>query len=90
MNPATIDQPTAPVRQPAAKAKPKARTRISRFPFQFHYAINIPMQRSIERLTGINSLMDAAQIGRLSLHLWLAQNDMQYREEVTGNRSNGD
>jgi hypothetical protein len=88
MNHAMIDQPTAPVREPAAKAKPKAR-RISRYPFQFHYAISPAMQRSIERLSGINSLMDAAQIGRVSLHVWLAQNDSQCRDEVSGNSNGG-
>ena len=88
MSTAATNGPVAPDREPAAKVKqPPARraTRVSRFPFQFHFAINIPMQRSLERLTGLNSLWDSAQIGRMALHSWLVQNDPQYREEVTGN-----
>jgi hypothetical protein len=86
MNSPAANGPAAPVREPAAKVKPKAATRISRFPYQFHFAISPAMQRSLERLTGHNSLWDSAQIGRLSLHSWLLQNDMQYHEEVTGTR----
>ena len=85
MSTATANGPAAPVREPAAKVKPKAATRVSRFPYQFHFAISPAMQRSLERLTGHNSLWDSAQIGRLSLHSWLLQNDPQYHAEVTGN-----
>lgn len=88
MSTGTANGPVVTGREPASKVKqPPARraTRVSKFPFQFHYAINIPMQQSLERLTGLNSLWDSAQIGRMALHSWLLQNDPQYREEVTGN-----
>ena len=91
MSTATTNGPVALDREPAAKAKqppaqrPRRATRVSKFPFQFHFAINIPMQRSLERLTGLNSLWDSAQIGRMALHQWLVQNDPGYREEVSGN-----
>ena len=73
MSTAAANGPAAPVREPAAKVKTSqgGHSGISRFPYQFHFAISPAMQRSMERLTGTNSLWNSAQIGRLSLHSWL-------------------
>ena len=85
MNTATAREPAIPEQRPAIPVQKPTRARalsVSRWPFQFHYSISPAMQESIERLSGQNSLMTAAQIGRLSLHVWLAQNDPAYAKTL--------
>jgi hypothetical protein len=49
-----------------------------RFPARFHMAISIPMAQSLQRLTGGNSLLAEADIGRLALNAYLVANDPHY------------
>ena len=84
MNTTTVQEPAIPVQKSATPVqKPtKAKTpSVGRWPFQFHYSISPAMQESIERLSSQND-MTAAQIGRLSLRIWLAQNDPAFAKTL--------
>jgi hypothetical protein len=64
---------------PVATTKAKRRqTPAVKFPARFHMAISIPMAESLRRLTGGNSLLAEADIGRLALNAYLMANDPQY------------
>jgi hypothetical protein len=64
---------------PVATTKAKRRqTPVVKFPARFHMAISIPMAESLRRLTGGNSLLAEADIGRLALNAYLMANDPQY------------
>jgi DNA-binding FadR family transcriptional regulator len=66
-----------------AGTKAKGRQKpITRFPLQFHFAISRAMNNSILRLTAGNSLLAAADIGRLALHNYLLANDPGYQREI--------
>jgi hypothetical protein len=60
------------------KERPKP---IERFPQKFHFAISNAMNDSLKRLTGGNSLLAEADIGRLALHAYLLQNDPYYARQ---------
>jgi hypothetical protein len=47
-------------------------------------AISIPMAESLRRLTGSNSLLAEADIGRLALNAYLMANDPYYAKAMGG------
>jgi hypothetical protein len=64
-----------------AKVRQKA---VIRFPYQVHCGITPAMNAAIERITNGNSLLATSDVIRLSLHGYLLQNDLQYRQAVGG------
>jgi hypothetical protein len=76
---ATPNTQSAKPDTPVATTKAKRRqTPVVKFPARFHMAISIPMAESLRRLTGGNSLLAEADIGRLALNAYLMANDPQY------------
>ena len=68
---------------PQAVAKSERRKSVEKFPLKFHYAITRAMNDSLQRMTGMNSLLSPSDIGRLSLHSYLLANDPQYVKAVS-------
>jgi len=86
---ARTDTQAAKPDTPVATTKAKRRqTPVVKFPARFHMAISIPMAESLRRLTGGNSLLAEADIGRLALNAYLMANDPQYLRAMTGGNSN--
>ena len=78
---------TQPARAAPADASTKAKARhkaVVRFPLRFHCAISLAMGRSLQRMTGSNSLVTESDIGRLALHSYLLANDPHYGRELSG------
>ena len=61
----------------------KRQTPAVRFPARFHMAISLEMANSLRRLTGGNSLLAEADIGRLALNAYLMANDPHYANVMT-------
>jgi hypothetical protein len=76
--------PTNPSTQNADTKARKRQTPIVKFPARFHMAISIPMAESLRRLTGSNSLLAEADIGRLALNAYLMANDPYYAKAMGG------
>jgi len=75
----TPDTQAAKPSTPAATTTARKRqTATVRFPARFHMAISIEMANSLRRLTGGNSLLAEADIGRLALNAYLVANDPHY------------
>ena len=90
MTPETARPDTQSARPNPQDATTKARKRQSpvvRFPGRLHLAVTAAMINSLRRLTGGNSLLAEADIGRLALHGYLLANDPLYQRELGG--SNG-
>jgi len=71
-------QSTKPNTQAATTTARKRQSPAVRFPARFHMAISIEMANSLRRLTGGNSLLAEADIGRLALNAYLVANDPHY------------
>jgi hypothetical protein len=56
---------------------------VERFPLKAHTRISIAMHRSLQRLTGGNSLFSESVILRLALHQYLIANEPNYTREVS-------
>jgi hypothetical protein len=78
-------KPDTPVATTAAR---KRQTAAVRFPCRFHYAISEHMAESLRRLTGGNSLLAEADIGRLALNAYLLANDPYYARLMRGGGGN--
>src|SRR5262249_11756221 len=68
-------KPSTPSTTTMAK---KRQSPVVKFPARFHMAISIEMANSLRRLTGGNSLLAEADIGRLALNSYLMANDPHY------------
>jgi hypothetical protein len=77
-------QPTKPNTPSATTTARKRQSPIVKFPARFHMAISIPMAESLQRLTGSNSLLAEADIGRLALNAYLMANDPHYARVMRG------
>ena len=77
-------QPTKPNTQAATTGARKRQTPAVRFPARFHMAISLEMANSLQRLTGGNSLLAEADIGRLALNAYLMANDPYYARVMRG------
>jgi hypothetical protein len=85
---ARTDTPVAKPDTQSATTKAKRRqTPVVKFPARFHMAISIPMAESLRRLTGGNSLLAEADIGRLALNAYLMANDPQYANVMRNGRA---
>jgi hypothetical protein len=71
-------QPAKPVGDGPTTGAKRRQSSIVKFPLRFHCAITSAMGDSLRRLTGSNSLLAEADIGRLALHSYLTANDPQY------------
>ena len=80
-------QPAKPNTQAANTTARKRQSAAVRFPARFHMAISIEMANSLRRLTGGNSLLAEADIGRIALNAYLMANDPHYARAM-GVRSN--
>jgi hypothetical protein len=78
-------QSAKPNTQAATTKARKRQAPAVRFPARFHMAISIPMAESLQRLTGGNSLLAEADIGRLALNAYLTANDPHYARIMRGN-----
>ena len=77
-------QPTTPNTPAATTTAKKRQTPVVKFPARFHMAISIPMAESLRRLTGSNSLLAEADIGRIALNAYLMANDPHYVRAMNG------
>lgn len=77
-------QAAKPATQDATTKARKRQTPIVKFPARFHMAISVAMADSLRRLTGSNSLLAEADIGRLALNDWLVRNDPHYARIMGG------
>jgi hypothetical protein len=87
MTPDTATPNTQPAKPNTPSATTTARKRQSpvvKFPARFHMAISLEMANSLRRLTGGNSLLAEADIGRLALNAYLVANDPAYRAFMRG------
>jgi len=80
-------QSAQPQTQSAATKARKRQSPVVKFPGRFHMAITGAMINSLRRLTGGNSLLAEADIGRLALHAYLLANDPMYEREIGGNQN---
>jgi len=90
MTPETARPDTQTAKTNPLDATTKARKRQSpvvKFPGRFHMAITGAMINSLRRLTGGNSLLAEADIGRLALHGYLLANDPLYQREIGGSNA---
>jgi len=79
-------QGAKPNTQAATNTARKRQTPAVRFPARFHMAISLEMANSLRRLTGGNSLLAEADIGRLALNAYLVANDPHYAR-IMGHRN---
>jgi hypothetical protein len=85
----TLDTQSAKPDTSVSTTQAKRRqTAAVRFPARFHMAISIPMAESLRRLTGGNSLLAEADIGRLALNAYLMANDPYYARLMRGGGGN--
>jgi hypothetical protein len=87
MTPDTATPNTQNAKPSTPSATTTARKRQSpvvKFPARFHMAISIPMAESLQRLTGHNSLLAEADIGRIALNAYLTANDPTYARIMRG------
>ena len=85
---ATPDTQSAKPNTPSATTTARKRqSPVVKFPARFHMAISIEMANSLRRLTGGNSLLAEADIGRLALNAYLVANDPHYARVMGHSRA---